>query len=183
MQKKAAWFHCWVAALLAAMAALQFTSVRMESQTADEGRQLVSGYTYLLSGRFTVAIEHPPLLKLLWAIPVWFLHPDPPHAGDAWHAAVDSLRRNHTPAGQLLLAGRSWETASLCSPSSSTPPIRVSSPMAGTSGTTWAPRGRGSVRCVRARHLCAAEDARRAAFGGIRAHRHSDCCSFARSDD
>ncbi len=116
MQKKAAWFHCWVAALLAAMAALQFTSVRMESQTADEGRQLVSGYTYLLSGRFTVAIEHPPLLKLLWAIPVWFLHPDPPHAGDAWHAAVDSLRRNHTPAGQLLLAGRSSETASLCSP-------------------------------------------------------------------
>src|SRR6185437_3053087 len=107
MQKKAAWFHWWVAALLAAMAALQFTSVRMENQTADEGRQLISGYTYLLSGRFTVAIEHPPLLKLLWAVPAWFLHPDPPHGGDTSHASEDFLYRNHMPADQLLLAGRS----------------------------------------------------------------------------
>jgi hypothetical protein len=95
-----------VAALLAVMATLQFTSVRMESQTADEGRQLISGYTYLISGHFTVAREHPPLLKLLWAIPVWFLHPDPPHDGDAWHAAVDFLYSNRVPADQLLLAGR-----------------------------------------------------------------------------
>jgi dolichyl-phosphate-mannose--protein O-mannosyl transferase len=95
-----------VAALLAVMATLQFTTVRMESQTADEGRQLISGYTYLISGHFTVAREHPPLLKLLWAIPVWFLHPDPPHDGDAWHAAVDFLYSNRVPADRMLLAGR-----------------------------------------------------------------------------
>lgn len=55
-----------VAILLAAMAILQLATVRHESQTADEGRQLLSGYSYLTSGHFTVAIEHPPLLKLLW---------------------------------------------------------------------------------------------------------------------
>lgn len=107
MEKKPILLYWWaVAALLAIMATLELTSVRKESQTADEGRQLISGYTYLLSGHFTVAREHPPLLKLLWAIPVWFLHPKPPHDGDAWQAAVDFLYRNRTPADELLLAGR-----------------------------------------------------------------------------
>src|ERR1017187_5215873 len=87
------WASFWwlASAALAVMATLQFTTARRESQTWDEGRQLLSGYTYLTTGHFTVAREHPPLLKLLWAIPVWFLHPDPPTAGDAW-----------TPAGAFL---------------------------------------------------------------------------------
>jgi len=88
------------------MAALQLTTVRHESQTSDEGRQLLSGYTYLTSGHFTVAVEHPPLLKLLWAVPVWFLHPSPPHGGDAWLAAADFLYHNRVSADAMLMAGR-----------------------------------------------------------------------------
>jgi len=54
------------------MATLQFTTVRHESQTDDESSRLLSGYTYLATGHFTIGLEHPPLLKLLWAIPVSF---------------------------------------------------------------------------------------------------------------
>jgi 4-amino-4-deoxy-L-arabinose transferase-like glycosyltransferase len=104
--RKAALFWPVVTILLAAMATLQWATVRQESQTSDEGRQLLSGYTYLTSGHFTVAIEHPPLLKLLWALPVWFLHPSAPHGGDAWLAAVDFLYHNRVSADAMLMAGR-----------------------------------------------------------------------------
>lgn len=99
-------FWCAVGVLLAVMAALQFTTARQESQTFDEGRQLLSGYTYLTTGHFTVAREHPPLLKLLWAIPVAFLHPSPPPGGDPWIAAAHFLYHNRVPADNMLLAGR-----------------------------------------------------------------------------
>src|SRR5579872_6366162 len=99
-------FWCAVGVLLAIMAALQFTTARQESQTFDEGRQLLSGYTYLTTGHFTVAREHPPLLKLLWAIPVTFLHPSPPPGGDPWLAAAHFLYHNRVPADNMLLAGR-----------------------------------------------------------------------------
>jgi hypothetical protein len=95
-----------VAVLLAVMAALQFTTIRHESQTPDEGRQLLSGYTYLTTGHFTVALEHPPLLKLLWAIPVWFLHPSHRHSGgDPWLDAAAFLYTTAS-ADALLMAGR-----------------------------------------------------------------------------
>ena len=102
------WASFWwlASAALAVVATLQFTTARRESQTWDEGRQLLSGYTYLTTGHFTVAREHPPLLKLLWAIPVWFLHPSPPRGGEAWSAAVDFLYHNRVPADAMLIAGR-----------------------------------------------------------------------------
>ena len=98
------WFL--IAGLLALVATIQFTTVRQETQTADEGRQLISGYTYLTTGHFTVAREHPPLLKLLWAMPVWLLHPNPPGEGDPDQVALDFLYRNRVPADDMLLAGR-----------------------------------------------------------------------------
>ncbi len=99
-------FWCVVGVLLVLMASVQFATVRRESQTYDESRQLLSGYTYLISGHFTVAREHPPLLKLLWAIPVWFLHPSPPHDGDPYSASADFLYQNRVPADTILMAGR-----------------------------------------------------------------------------
>ncbi len=89
------------------MATLQFSTALRECQTTDEAHQLLSGYTYLLSGHFTVGREHPPLLKLLWAIPVSLLHPDPPPAGEEWQAAAEFLYHNRVPADSMLLAGRS----------------------------------------------------------------------------
>ena len=45
----------WAAALflLGAMAAVQVVTVREESQTYDESNQLLSGYTYLTTGRIS----------------------------------------------------------------------------------------------------------------------------------
>src|SRR5271157_1892560 len=87
-------FWWLVAVLLSVMATLQFTTVRRESQTYDESLQLLSGYTYLTTGHFTIGLEHPPLLKLLCAIPVWFLHPSPPHEGEREQAGADFLYHN-----------------------------------------------------------------------------------------
>ena len=43
---------------------------RTTSQTFDEGAHLVAGVSYWRTGDFRLNAEHPPLLKLLWAIPV-----------------------------------------------------------------------------------------------------------------
>jgi hypothetical protein len=67
-----------VTAVLCLTAALEYVTVGRESQTYDESNQLLSGYVYLTTGRFTVALERPPLANLLWAVPVAFLNPSPP---------------------------------------------------------------------------------------------------------
>ncbi len=98
-------------ALLCAMAAVQAITVRGESQTYDESNQLLSGYSYLATGHFTVALEQPPLVKLLCAIPVALLRPDPPPSHIAlenpWPAGREFLYHNRTPADSMLMAGRS----------------------------------------------------------------------------
>jgi hypothetical protein len=57
----------------------------VKSQTFDEGAHLVAGVSYWRTGDFRINPEHPPLLKLLWAIPAALradvpFDPDP----DAW---------------------------------------------------------------------------------------------------
>jgi hypothetical protein len=104
-----------VAVLLGAMAAVQVVTVRGESQIYDESNQLLSGYTYLTSGRFTTAVEQPPLVKLLWAVAVAALRPSPPpeHIAveDPWPAGREFLYRNRVPADAMLMAGRSCAIA------------------------------------------------------------------------
>jgi Dolichyl-phosphate-mannose-protein mannosyltransferase len=74
---------------------------RSASQTFDEGAHLVAGVSYWSTGSFRINPEHPPLLKLLWAIPIAArsdvsFQPDP----DAWD------RKDHwTLADQFLYAG------------------------------------------------------------------------------
>jgi len=74
---------------------------RSASQTFDEGAHLVAGVSYWRTGTFRINPEHPPLLKLLWAIPVAArsdvpFQPDP----DAWD------RKDHwTLADQFLYDG------------------------------------------------------------------------------
>jgi 4-amino-4-deoxy-L-arabinose transferase-like glycosyltransferase len=112
---KAAWFWSGVGALLCAMGAVEFFTARNESQTWDESNQLLSGYVYLITGRFTVALEQPPLAKLLWAVPVALLRPDPPpaviRAEDPWPAGLRFLYHNRVPADAMLMAGRSCAIA------------------------------------------------------------------------
>ncbi|MGD0548086.1 MAG: hypothetical protein ABR991_09730, partial [Terracidiphilus sp.] len=57
-------------ALLALLAILLFASVRQESQTFDESTHLYAGFEYWKHGDFGVNPEHPPLAKMLAALPL-----------------------------------------------------------------------------------------------------------------
>ncbi len=57
-------------ALLTLLAVLLFTSVRQESQTFDESTHLYAGFEYLKHADFGVNPEHPPLAKMLAALPL-----------------------------------------------------------------------------------------------------------------
>jgi hypothetical protein len=62
--------HLIAAGLLTLLAALLFTSVRQESQTFDESIHLYAGFEYWKHGDFGENPEHPPLAKMLAAIPL-----------------------------------------------------------------------------------------------------------------
>jgi len=104
-----------VIAVLCVTAALEFVTVSGESQTYDESNQLLAGYIYLTTGRFTVGLEQPPLAKLLWAVPVALLNPSPPPqvgpADDPWPAGRWFLYHNRVPADTMLMAGRTCAIA------------------------------------------------------------------------
>jgi predicted membrane-bound dolichyl-phosphate-mannose-protein mannosyltransferase len=53
-------------------------STRQLSETFDEPCHVYAGYRYLTAGDFGVNPEHPPLLKLIAALPVLSLHPKMP---------------------------------------------------------------------------------------------------------
>ncbi len=73
---------------LCSFLALGAFSIRYASQTCDEGLLLVSGYSYFATGDFRMNQDHPPLGKLLLALPVYLFErpafsPDP----TAWETA------------------------------------------------------------------------------------------------
>lgn len=71
-----------LAALLLAAFMLQLgLSIRHQSQTFDEGFHLVAGYRYWQCGDFGFNAEHPPLMKLIAAAPLWFGHVPQPVGG------------------------------------------------------------------------------------------------------
>ncbi len=65
------WQQWLIPALLCAilLGQLYFSSRRV-SQTADEATHLYSGYRYLKCGDLTVSPEHPPLAKMIAAVPL-----------------------------------------------------------------------------------------------------------------
>ncbi|MBO0700817.1 MAG: phospholipid carrier-dependent glycosyltransferase, partial [Zavarzinella sp.] len=86
---------------------------RTTSQTFDEGAHLAAGVSYWRTGDFRLNPEHPPLLKLLWAIPVVVrddVHFDPdPDAWehkDHWRVADGFLYDGEADHFELLLAAR-----------------------------------------------------------------------------
>ena len=58
---------------LAAYVGLAVTSLRKSSATYDEGAHLPAGYTYLATGDHRLNPEHPPLVKLLAAAPLFLI--------------------------------------------------------------------------------------------------------------
>jgi hypothetical protein len=101
-----------VGALLLAFAAQSVASMRLLSATSDETSHLPSGYTYLETGEIRLNRQHPPLVKLLAALPLLTLSPrldlespafrsEPP---DEWKFGYEFLYSNDADA--LLFRGR-----------------------------------------------------------------------------
>jgi hypothetical protein len=78
------WIGLAAAALLAAMFLQAVVSMRLLSATFDETTHLPSGYTYLATGDFRLNPQHPPLVKLLSAIPLVALGPRLDLEDPAW---------------------------------------------------------------------------------------------------
>ncbi len=78
------WFWPAVAVLLGAMCFLMVTSIRLESQTYDEGFHITAGASYWMKGDYRLNPEHPPLAKLLCAIPVVLMGATFPNLPEAW---------------------------------------------------------------------------------------------------
>jgi len=64
------WIITAVACLLVVLAAELFLSIRQESQTFDESAHIYSGYSYWKRADFGINPEHPPLVKLVAALPL-----------------------------------------------------------------------------------------------------------------
>lgn len=86
---------------------------RNTSQTFDEGAFYVSGISYWRTGDFRLNPDHPPVVKLLWAIPVALRNdvpfdPDPDawEQHDHWRVADSFLYDGPVDHFELLLAGR-----------------------------------------------------------------------------
>lgn len=94
------------------MAVLQLTSIREEVQTIDEGVHLAAGVSYWLTGDYRLNEEHPPLVKLLAAVPVLLAQPQVNFSlpswqeANQWAFARDLLYEQGNDADTLLFLGR-----------------------------------------------------------------------------
>jgi hypothetical protein len=106
-------FWIAVAVLLAAMAVVEFTAARGDSTIFDEMFHISAGYVHLALGDLRLNQEHPPLIKLLAALPLIHLNPRIPlelpswRSLNQWSFSTDFLYRNRVPADTMLLASRS----------------------------------------------------------------------------
>jgi hypothetical protein len=89
--------------------------------TFDEPVHLAAGYSYWATGSFRLNPEHPPLLKLLWAAPVFFadpsLYPSDVAAAtgnDHWHVGTALLFHSGKPPRELLDPARRVNLALGC---------------------------------------------------------------------
>jgi Dolichyl-phosphate-mannose-protein mannosyltransferase len=92
---------------------LEVRSVLGETQTWDEGIHISAGYAYLTRGDYSWNMEHPPLVKIMSAVPLLFLgleskpfEPDGKRK-DQVHYGIDFLYHNRRSADTILIAARS----------------------------------------------------------------------------
>ncbi len=106
------WFWPLAIGLLAAMATVQVLSIRLESQTWDEGFEIASGYSYLKTGDYRISPEHPPLARVLAALPLLWLNLDVPVQHPSWAARNDVefghqfIFGNRVPADRIVFLAR-----------------------------------------------------------------------------
>ncbi len=103
-----------IAVVAGVLATVQILSIRQESQTWDEGFEIVGGYQYLTTGEYRTSLENPPLERILTGVPLLFLRPDLKGAALEAHntassdvdAGVEFLYHNRIPADTILFAAR-----------------------------------------------------------------------------
>src|SRR5438874_4139127 len=103
-------------ALIAVFIGVVLLSHRRMSQTFDEGFHLVAGYRYLQCGDFGINAEHPPLVKMVAALPLQLTHVPPPGGsvcgkepttkGHGYELGVDYLYKQGLDAQKILFIGR-----------------------------------------------------------------------------
>jgi len=102
-----------VASILAIVGALEVRSARGETQTWDEGIHISAGYSYLKFGDYSWNVEHPPLVKMVSALPLALMGLTAERYGadgkrkDQIRYGVDFLYRNRRDADSILIAARS----------------------------------------------------------------------------
>ena len=108
-----AWqFRMAAGALLAAMGIVMAVTAAGESPTWDEGIHLAAGYSYLKTGDFRMNQEHPPLFKLLAALPLLVVNPRLPLESERWKNADqiefshEFMDHNRVTPDQILRPGR-----------------------------------------------------------------------------
>lgn len=70
----------------------QLALAKLDSQTTDEGVHLSAGYTYITRDDFRFNPEHPPLVKVLAAIPLLFVKPNiTPEMETYWNRSQNFL--------------------------------------------------------------------------------------------
>jgi len=102
-----------VACVIAIAGTLEVSSALGETQTWDEGIHIAAGYAYLTRGDFHWNDEHPPLVKLMSALPLKRLGLAMPVESDAWRKndeirlGIELLYHSRIPADRILFAARS----------------------------------------------------------------------------
>lgn len=104
------WTTALVALLLAAFAAELLCSVHGQTQTFDESAHLYAGYSYWKRADFGVNPEHPPLVKLVAALPLLPTQIPVQPAPNIWFRAASGAGGNaflySHDAGALLFRAR-----------------------------------------------------------------------------
>ena len=101
-----------VCCVVAISGALEIRSAMGETQTWDEGIHISAGYSYLTLGDYSWNVEHPPLVKIISALPLLRLHLKVPATvvegkrPDQVHFGIDTLYNNRAPADSILIAAR-----------------------------------------------------------------------------
>ena len=109
MQK---YFWPFTVLLLVVLGAVELTSMSRETQTVDESVHLAAGYSFLKTGVYWIAPEHPPLIRAFCALPLLALDPQLAVEDETYrnrlpgHFGKKFLYSNRISADTMLFAAR-----------------------------------------------------------------------------
>jgi hypothetical protein len=106
-------FWILLAGIVAIAGTIEVRTASGETQTWDEGIHIWSGYAYLTQGDYSWNTEHPPLVKLVSALPLLRLgvtaapKPQPPVVDNQIERGREFLYANRRHADTILMTARS----------------------------------------------------------------------------